>query len=275
MTTKANSMMRGVTLATDREKILLVGGPGTQKSTSIVRLAELYPDVTVAVMDADDGIPRIVAGLGGWEKFPNIAYLPVKDWDDVEDAYETVTTHLTYGDWLCVDMAHIIRGMITDWYIRTVMKVSPKEMKLNLKKGGQAVRFGGLATDDWNIITLHWNDVFAHAFRRLTCNVLFTVAAEPIMVDKNGEPTGWDRSLPAQWIKLGMKAAGEKNLPFNCHTILFLSSREVGGKVTWHVKTVGKDRGRVPVDVDFTNLWLDYGAAVGLSNMDKSPGKVV
>ena len=93
-------MDRPNNVTSDREKLLIVGASGTRKTSALIQLAVQYPGVGVAIIDPDDGVPRVVRDYGGWEAVPNLIHLPCPVWDDVETQYAQIKPLLEPGDWL-------------------------------------------------------------------------------------------------------------------------------------------------------------------------------
>jgi len=257
----------GARVVADREVLMITGRPGTRKSSSILDLAKTYPEVNVVCIDPDAGIPKLVTHqYGGWEALPNLAYFPVTDWSQVVEAHGAVRNELSPGDWYCFDMVGNLWKMAYENYIAEMLGTTPAEYMLDLKKRGLSTGFGGLSGDDWQLIKLQYYSVVQTALKRMPANVLVTAAMDKVAMKQEKATGNWVPVYPGQeahWIRIGYSPIAEKTLESEVDTILHLTSdtRTTGRgqtAITWHMQTVGKDRGRTPVDADFTNLWVDY-----------------
>ena len=275
-------MERPPIITADREKLLIVGASGSRKTSALIQLAVLYPDVGVAILDPDDGVPRVVNDYGGFAALPNLIHLPCATWGDVEAQYAFVKPLLEPGDWLCIDMLGQLYRMAHDDYILKKYGMTTEDFRFGKKQAGKPLGFGGLAPDDWEIIRLAHDSVVQDAIRRLPCNVMLTAGVKPIIFVERST-AGVKETVPLhyapdKWIPRKVTPDMEKNIDYAISTILYLTSRDVpvGRTVTleFAMSTVGKDRGRPPIYCPFNVLWSDYCTAVGLTAyLTHSPGR--
>jgi len=273
-------LLKNTQKTTDRERILIVGDRGTKKTSAIVQLAQLWPDIGVVVIDPDGGMPKIINRIfGGWDKVPNLSYYPVNSWLDIEAAYKEIKPALESGDWLCIDGAHHPWKMAREDYINAKFHKTLSEFKLDKMKKGQQMAFGALENPDWDMIKLMYNSVITNAIERQTCNVLFTVPVQPLIMHKVKQAGGVDKQVPLEkgiakhWARLGYKPAGEKNLVGDVDTVLLLDSEEKAAGIRWTFESIGKDRNTTDKieGGEFENLIEDYFKAIG-RNIERSPG---
>lgn len=275
-------MDRPNNVTSDREKLLIVGASGTRKTSALIQLAVQYPGVGVAIIDPDDGVPRVVRDYGGWEAVPNLIHLPCPVWDDVETQYAQIKPLLEPGDWLCIDMIGQLYQMAHDDYIARKYNMTVEDFRFGKKVAGTKLGFGGLAPDDWEIIRLAHDSIIQDAIRRLPCNVMLTAGVKPIIFTERSVQGNKETVplyyAPEKWIPRKVMPVMEKSVDYAVSTVLYLSSRDipVGRDVTleFSMATVGKDRGRIPISTTFEMLWMDYCRAVGLNEyLDHSPGE--
>lgn len=269
-------------VVSDREKLLVVGSSGTRKTSALIQLAVQYPGVGVAILDPDDGVPRVIRDYGGWDAVPNLIHLPCPRWEDVESQYASIKPALEPGDWLGIDMVGQLYTMAHDDYILRKYGMTVEDFRFGKKQPGKNLGFGGLAPDDWEIIRLAHDSIVQDAIRRLPCNVMLTAGVKPIIfVEKtiNGnKETVPLHYAPEKWIPRKVTPQMEKSVDYALSTILYLTSRDVPNgrnvELEFHMETVGKDRGRIPISVPFNMLWYDYCKAVGLNEyLELSPGQ--
>ena len=268
--------LNGVRIATDRDRVLLVGANGTKKTSSILDIALMYPGVGVAIIDTDDGVNKLVnAQYGGWDSFPNVIRYPAHNWESFALAYGELKGALERGDWLAIDAV----GDVRKWAIAHVTALKHEqdklEMKLKALEEHKKVMFGGLEGVDWDTVNLLLEDTLYHAFKRLPCNLLFVAPAKPLTLDKDSQPV-FDKGIPTQWKALAVKPECDWITIGKMDTVLYLESKasEAKGTVEFSFRTIGKDRNTIGEHVTkgvFTNLWSDYCTKVG-KDASKSPG---
>ena len=284
----SRGLSRNAKFISSKQKILLMGHPGTRKTSSLIELAVAYPDVNVFLIDPDDGVPKLVEVLfGGWANVPNLHYYPVSSWtkepdDDyflgVRQAYAEIQSLAKPGDWIGIDMAGKIWQYVRDWYDLKIYGATENDMKIQRREDNGEEMFGGLSSNEWKEVKGELDQVLWHAVKRLPCNVVIASGVKQIPVKKDGSPLypGTDE----RFLKLGVAPDVEKRLPYEMDTIISLTAKDkiVDKKLhtEWSFRTIGKDRnGKVgPIAEGLINngLWIDYAIAVGI-DPTSSPGK--
>lgn len=261
---------------TTRERVLVAGAPGTKKSSSILEIALMYPDIGVAIIDTDDGLPKLIsAQYGGWDNFPNIRYYPTTDWPTFKNAYDDIRDAMEPGDWLAIDMI----GEVRRWAVNNLMEkkygMSKLEYKLEKAESRKTVAFGGLEGSDWDTIDLMLRDTTYHSTRLSTrCNLLFTCGVKPVYMKKeDGKEVPMERGIPDAWVEAGVRPDCEWALVHKMDTILLVKSKERTSGIEFAFQTISKDRNTSKVSKgSFVNLWQAYCES-NQRDFTKSPGK--
>jgi len=260
-------------IGTDRERVLVTGHEGTRKSTSIVHLAQMYPNVGIAVIDPDGGLKKVIERhFDGWESIPNLIHFPVVDWQGVEEAYEEIREHLEPGDWLAIDGVHHLWDWSQQAFVLRKHRKTHRDFKLSLFEKGANTGFEGIASEEWNTVKLFYEGVIPDALKRQPWNLYFTsIAREVVTITKDNKKT-YRPAVKKEWVDLGVAPTCEKHLPSQVDTCLYVESSSSVAGLKFKYQSVGKDRNFTgKVSGEFDNLWKTYLEAIGQST-DRSPG---
>ena len=83
-----------------REKILVIGPPGSGKSYSGLTIARCFPDSRFFIIDTDDSIPRMLATE--FSDLKNITTFPCTRWSEYEEASKKIKKEAKENDWVMI-----------------------------------------------------------------------------------------------------------------------------------------------------------------------------
>lgn len=243
---------------TYNERILLMGGGGTGKSTAVVRLAEAIPTAEFYVVDNDisSAYDRL---MSSYQWVTNINVYPIMPgWEDyIATVKEIVSEHncpaglpVHERPWLAIDSATPSWDDVQSFYIDSVMGSEIGSAMIELRKGAKNQKEYMAALGDlmqWPTINKIYA-TFYNELRKWRGNfVLTTEVAETGRNDKE--------EVSSIFGFLGVKPKGQGRLHHVASTNLLLT---VTGRDTWRM-TAAKDRERQKCErVVFDNFALDY-----------------
>ncbi len=252
-----------------REKILLVGDSNVSKTFSLVKLAVLFPENNVVILDPDDGIAKVLDEWGMTsEDLPNLSIIKVtKDWAGMMVAYRLAKTALGEGDWLCMDMLGRFWDLAQGYYSAEVFGHSHAEHLLMLKKQAKSTAFSGFdGLQDWPLIkNIHNADLMDDAVLYSPFNVMCTTATTQFS-PKDKVPTAGTLGMYAQ--EFGVKPEGEKHNIYRFDTQAMLYRDHL--RPNKYFFRIVRDRGRpndIKQEFEFTghSFWEVYAEARGLA----------
>ena len=204
-----------------RERILVMGPPGAGKSTTWKDIAEWYDRTgaqgTMYVADSD----------GAWEgQRPTDGHLDgrvkatdVYDFPSIVGVVEEATTNFQSGDFLVIDMIDKAWSYAQSHYYEQVYGKELDQFWLEAKKDG--VNPGGEWGSNWTVINKLHQSLMLKLQRYPGHLIACAPVAEVRQPDRQG--AGGDRKeILHLFGKFGVKPQGQKDLPYNFHTVLFL-----------------------------------------------------
>lgn len=233
-----------------REKILVYGNAGSGKSYSWLTLAQRLKDATFWVLDTDDAIPRMRAHE--FDGLENLVVMPCTRWEQYGEALRRARDEAKPGDWVVVDFISSAWQAVQDYFVHEIFGVSSAEyfmrVRAELKEGTKKLETLSGWTD-WVVIKKLYGEWLHTLKYELAEQHLF--ATSPLKLFGPETP----REIRQTFAGMPGTPAGEKNLPYEFHTILYLE-KPAGGE--WNMTTV-KDRGRVEMDGQrVKNFYLQY-----------------
>ena len=226
-----------------REKILLYGGAGAGKTTAILQIARaIQPQGNrVHVVDTDDGLMK------GWalefEDCENIERHRVYGFDQYIDVSERIRAEARDGDWVAVDMISHAWDSVQRYFTDQIFKKNLGEYFLEARRqmeerGGKKKK--GSAFDgwqDWSVINGVYKDWIQPLIWGMPFHLIATASASTVGDDDEDEIR---RLFPT-----GIKPAGQKHLPHEFDTVIFMESPK-DREQKRRLATTFKDRGRKP-----------------------------
>lgn len=255
-----------------RERILVMGPPGTGKTYQWLRMAKalLPTGAQFYCIDTDDAIPFMLA-----TQFPelqpesggNVHALPAFDWPEYESALQEVLKKAKEGDWVVLDMADSAWDTVQRYFVNEVFAESKGQYFLEARKlirargekdsKGRAV--SALSEDtfkgwiDWPVINALYGDWILPLVYRTKAHLYATTK-----IQKLG--TREDPGTMIVFGASGIRPSGQKHLGHQAHTVLLYTVNVSDAKhPEWTVTTV-KDRGNRPYfnKAPFVDLYRQY-----------------
>lgn len=218
-----------------RERILLMGGWGVGKSTAAVDIWE-KTDSNMYVIDTTYEADRNFDGNNP------TSITRVEEWSEYMPAVKKARIKGEVGDWLVIDRMDTVWEQAQNGFVEEVFGKSADEWFLEYRKEKSGHPLAGEYGMNWNVIKKMYG-AFMTEVMRFPGNVLVTARAENV-TQPNRDGTGGDSpEIRQEYGKFGVKPAGEKNMPFLFHTVLWLNEPQQG---QWVFTTV-RDRGREQV----------------------------
>jgi len=241
-----------------RERILSFGPEGTGKTSDILTIARLLPDVTFHWVDNDNSLDRLLetefADLRvAWENGEetgeegNISLWTPEDWEEHRDVFVVLfgdrpsgkTPTVEYDDWIVLDNGSIPWDTVQDWAAYDIYGTSKDELtekrgderrgdKKNLMVFEGEMDYGGK-------INPQYRRYLGGHLTRPPCHLYVT--ADMVALDDRDK----DKLTKSLYGKYGVKARGQKRMGQSMQTVL-MKEQTTGG--SYKITTI-KDRGRV------------------------------
>ena len=235
-----------------REVIGIFGGPKLGKSSGWKSIAEYEhktgSDAKFYVIDTDgDAAQRLLAGS---PHLTNVETYRAWDWDTFKASSQLVRPKAKEGDWIVIDLADRIWKFVQNYFAEKVFLDDGEdeaEYLLSLRAKWQGDKTGAPKAVaegwDWGYI----NKLYDSQFLPLVMN---TEAHVYIVTEMGDYSSDLEKDKTKRMIfgKVGAKMTGQKSLPYQVSTILFLDL--VAGQRV--LTTVGDRDG-----VNGPRQWLD------------------
>lgn len=218
-----------------RERILLIGSPGTGKTTSWLRVARMHQvtgtPARFYVLDSDDTVDRFLE-----TEYKNLVGVVeheiVRGWPEWESVLDRYLGEMTSDDFLVVDMIGKAWWSVQDHFVSLVMGKDLAQFYLEARMANKR----GTPLDGWkdwsviNRIYKGWSDRLFSA----PGHIIAVTGIEGVSSD------GDDAATKLVFGPYGVKPQGQKHLGHEFHTVLWMRSARAGD---WAITTI-KDRGR-------------------------------
>jgi len=241
-----------------RERILVVGGPGSGKTWGWLKLAAYFKDSQFYVIDSEIGAERSL------QEFPNLRNVhvyPVSEWKDYRDAQNEVAAKSTANDWIVVDMVDKAWSAVQRYFVDEIFS---KEMgdyfleaRRKIKKDAKSL-FGGRDSalkgwTDWVVINKLYEDFMLPIVYRYPANLYLATAGQPVSEED-------DKEVRSLYGPLGLRPSGQKNLAYQPDTVLFFMHAADG----YYMSTIKDRGGRKYLDKQkLYSFPIQYGAIAG------------
>lgn len=258
------------------ERILCFGPAGAGKTTNLLNIAKFAhltkSDAKFYIMDSDFAMDRMLAGypeipFGIWNdpNFPvtpesRIIVLPVFIWREYVAALNFISQYARPNDWVSVDFIsnawsavqehfamEVFNQDIADYFLKVRKTLKDSDKSLNALEGWT----------DWQVINPLYRKWVNQLLFRGRYHVYCTAKADALSSDK--KPTE-DAQTRQMFLRFGVKPVGQKDLPFQFHTVLY-ASRIVNPATQQdeRIITAVKDRERPEVNgAVLKNFTQDY-----------------
>ena len=209
------------------DRIILMGSPGTGKSTQLLNCVRYLQSlgVTCHILDFEDKLAAMTYGAD--EKWPLIKVATA--WEEMKEQLAALKT--SPGDWIMVDRVDLTWPAVQRWYtqqrynqdLASLMVEKAKQMKA---KASQFVpRFD---EGSWQVINENYDSWILELLYGRRCHLLMTTG---IKEDTSGLDV---------FGHLGVLPRGQKELGHQPNSVFLLYQKKVGREILWCIKT-GKD----------------------------------
>lgn len=242
-----------------KERILLGGAPGTGKTFSWLKVAQLLPKATFHVIDPDDGVVRVwKENVNGQEPFAsvtNINYYFTPVWygklqktedgheGGVHEAFLDVMSKAKRDDWIVVEMVSQLWQMVQGAFVQEIFNEGIGEYFLRARKNMKEKSSSLNPLEgwtDWQVINrMHNEDFMVPICYRLPCHTFMTTS-----VSVQSGNSKEDAEVKAFYGDTNIRFEGQKHNVFRAQSI-FMTRRTKEG---WQISTFLKDRGRPWLD---------------------------
>lgn len=234
-----------------RERILDLGPAGSGKTSNFLHIARhLIATQTGSnfyVGDSDFAMDRMLINYP--EIVPHLSLNPLYDWDDYVRFAQFAIANAGPNDWICIDFIGSAWKAVQEHYVQQVFNKGIGDYFLAARKKEVAELEGWV---DWSVINPMYQQWIMPLLFKSRCHLFCTAKSDPLSDPKKPLEGKEVRSM---FLPFGVKPVGQKDLPFQFHTVL-VSDRDVQGRRL--INTV-KDRERLEVRGQVvTNFAVDY-----------------
>ncbi len=218
---------------TRRERILCYGPPGSGKSKSWRDIADwIYKTKATAHVYACDSDNAWEAQCPSDDHLDGIVTVAnMRTWDDYKGNLEEWGKKASREDWLVLDMGHHMWSKTQEAFFDKAFGKDIDEFFLEARKTGTNV--GGEYGVNWNVINKMYGKLVDY-LREWPGNLLVCCPAEDIHLPDPKGRGGDDPKVLSLFGKFGVKPTGQKNLPYEVHTVLLCQQSPDG----WVMSTV-------------------------------------
>jgi len=251
-----------------RERICVIGAPGTGKTFQWLKIAQALPRVTFHVIDPDDGVDRV--RVPEFPDLKNINYYFTPDWfgelvaigdrrwmGGVDAAARKVLSGHKEGDWIVLEHMgaqwDLVQSSFTDevfgkdigqYFLERRKAQSPRMTRLDAFDGWK----------DWVVIKKLYNEDYFNKMCYRTKAHLYITSSFSIVSDAVAAKE--EPEIQEFYVGTKIRIEGEKKIPFKVHTVLLFSGNF---KTGWRVSTFQKERSRRWLDqVPLSDFYVQY-----------------
>ncbi len=256
------------------ERILALGTAGSGKTTNFLNIAK-FAQTTKSeskfyVLDSDFAMDRMITGypsipysIHGDPAFTNpdarLVIYPVFEWQEYERALRDIRLKSRPGDWVCVDFISNAWTAVQEYFVSEVFHKDIGDYFLSVRKtlDKDASSLGALeGWVDWGVINPLYKKWVNTLLYRGRYHLYCTAKTEPLSSEKKPTEDPQTRQLFSRY---GIKPVGQKDLPYQFHTLLLTGRRSIMGQEDIRTITSIKDRERPEVSgQEVKNFTADY-----------------
>lgn len=241
-----------------RERILTLGGPGSGKTYSWLKLASHFKNAQFHVIDTEIGAER---SLQEFPQLTNVTVYPVAEWTEYREVQKEIINVAGENDWVVIDMADKAWSAVQRYFISEIfdkeMGTYFMEARRKIKKDAKSL-FGGRDAAlkgwvDWVVINRLYEDFIFPLVYRSPAHLYMASSAQPVSEED-------DKEVRELYGPYGLRPAGQKALAYQPDTVLLLSHARDG----YYMTTIKDRGGRKYFDRQkLHNLCLQYGKVAG------------
>lgn len=198
------------------ERILALGMAGAGKSSNWLNIAKFCAitksDAQFHVLDTDQAIPRMMTGYPSIQDrvHIDIGY----DWNDYKVWLLKVQRIAKPNDWVIVDFIGSAWQAVQQAYVESVFKKDLGDYFLFQRQASEKALEGWV---DWNVINAMYRQWMNPLVYKGNYHLYCTAKSEPLSTGNKPTESKQTRSL---FLPYGVKPVGQKDLPFQFHTVL-------------------------------------------------------
>jgi len=241
-----------------RERILVMGGPGSGKTYGWLRMANHFKNSTFYVIDSEIGAER---SLKEFPQLTNVRVYPVVDWSEYRGAQKKIADLCKENDWVVIDMVDKAWSAVQKYYIGEIFDQDMGEYFLEarkkIKKDAKSLFAGRDAAlkgwTDWPVVNRLYEDFIFSLVYRIPAHLYMATAGQAVSDDDA-------QDIRDLYGPHGIRPAGQKQLAYQPDTVFLLTYRKDG-----HFITTVKDRGgrRYFDHQKLINFPIQYGKVAG------------
>ena len=241
-----------------RERILTIGGMGSGKTYTWMRLAIYFKDAHFYIIDTEAGAER---SLLEFPEIKNVTILTAFDWPEYRQAQKYITEKAKKGDWMVVDAIDKAWTAVQRWFIGQIFDQEMGEYFLEarrrLKKDAKSLFTGRDAALkgwlDWPVINRNYDDFVFPLIYRSPAHLYMVSGAQAVSEED-------EKEIRELYGPYGLRPGGQKSLAYQPDTVLLLAYTKEG-----YLTTTIKDRGgRKYMDRQrMVNFPIQYGKIAG------------
>ena len=241
-----------------RERILVLGGPGSGKTYGWLKLASHFRQSEFYVVDSEIGGER---SLQEFPDLKNVHIYPVAEWPEYRKAQKEIADKARENDWIVVDMVDKAWSAVQRYYVGEIFDQEMGEYFLEARRkvkkdtkslfaGRDAALKGWL---DWPVVNRLYEDFIFPLVYRSPAHLYLATAAQAVSDED-------EKEVREVYGPYGLRPAGQKSLPYQPDTVLLLTHARDG----YYITTI-KDRGgrKYLEKVRLHNFALQYGKVAG------------
>lgn len=237
------------------ERILVMGPAGSSKTTGLLNIAKFSAltglDTQFYIGDSDGAIPRMMTGYPSIRDRVHIT--PLYDWLDYTSFGAYVAKVARPHDWVSVDFISNAWSTVQQYFVEGVHGKGMGEYFIFQRKADKKTLEGWT---DWNVINAMYRDWIKPLIFKGRYHLYCTATADNL---SGGNKPTEDKAVRDLFLPYGVKPAGQKELPFQFHTLLLAGKKQMVGQPVEYTLTTVKDRERRElVGQSVTNFTLDY-----------------
>ena len=217
-----------------KERVLLMGSPGTGKTYQVVQVARYLEilNTRIFLVDLEDKCEGMLNGLG-WPK--NLELFTAFTWEELKANDDSVTDKIMKtakpGEWIAVDRIDLSWPMVQRWYVQQKYQEELSDVMLEKAKGIKKSFMVAPRLDQgsWQVINEAYETFILNIMYKSRCNILMTTGIK-VPEDNPMDVYG----------NLKVAPRGQKELPHQPHSTFLLTQDKVGRTLNWYI-TTGKD----------------------------------
>jgi len=221
-----------------RERILLMGPPGSGKSLQIIKIALFLKEnnIPIYVIDLEDKLEATLLGMGGMPE--NMELHTAFEWDKqpeegVKQVVTSIVSKVKPGDWIGVDRADLLWPMVQRWFTQRKYdeELADRMMQKSMEMKKSSMFIPRFDQGSWQVINEQYETQILNILYKSRCNIVLTAGIRGITEDN-----------PLDIGRLGVLPRGQKELGHQPHSV-FLLGQEKGrrGQDSNWIITTDKD----------------------------------